>query len=139
QEHGEHQITGGPYQSASISSQRYVEIVAQPARERDMPASPELAEALRPIWPVEIDAEIEPENPRQTNGDVRVSREIAVDLERVEVDADEKGESRMRRRSSEPEVDQRGERIGDHHFSDIAGGHQAQPVQRPRVIEAMVI
>src|SRR5207247_3270020 len=89
EEHGDHQVAVRPQLSAPVASQRDVEVIPQPARKRDVPARPELTEAAREVRAVEVDAEVESEDARQSDGDARVAGEVAVDLERVEIDADE--------------------------------------------------
>src|SRR5436189_208321 len=64
EEHGDHQVAVRPQLSASVASQRDVEVIPQPARKRDVPARPELAEAAREVRAVEVDAEVESENAR---------------------------------------------------------------------------
>src|ERR1044071_1362937 len=96
QEHRQHQVAHGAQRAAAVSAERDVAVIAKPTGERDVPARPELAEALRPVRPVDVDAEIEAEYARHPDGDVRVSGEVAVDLERVEVDADQERGRRMR-------------------------------------------
>src|SRR5438067_209974 len=89
EEHGDHQVAVRAPSSAAIAAQRDIEVITQPTGERDVPARPEFAEAAREVRAVEVDAEVESENARQSDGDARIAGEIAVDLERVEVDADE--------------------------------------------------
>lgn len=76
------------------AAQRDVDVVAEPRGERDVPAAPEFGDVAREIGVVEIAHEAEPEQPRDADGDVRVAREIAVDLEREGHGADDEGSSR---------------------------------------------
>src|SRR6185369_7145455 len=58
------------------------QIVAQPARQADVPSLPELRRSPGDIWNVEVERQLEAEQPRRPASHVRVAREVAVDLER---------------------------------------------------------
>src|SRR2546423_9487934 len=87
--HGQHQIAGRRERAAAVAAKGDVQVIAQPARKRDVPARPEFAEASRKVRPVEVDSEVEPENARETDGDARVAGKIAVDLKCLKVRADQ--------------------------------------------------
>ena len=74
-----------------IAAQRDVEIVAQPARQRDVPALPEVGWRLRQVGREEVARELDAEQLGQTARDVGVGREVAIDLrgEGVHVDVAE--------------------------------------------------
>src|SRR5438093_10004681 len=101
QQHRHHEIAIGPPRPAAVAAEGDVEVVPQPARQRDVPSRPELAEAARKVRAIEVDPEIETEDSRQADGDVRVAGEIAVDLKGVQVDADEQRPRVVRFRVSE--------------------------------------
>ena len=67
----------------AVAAERDVEVVAEPGRQRDVPAPPELGEALRDVRVVEVLEEAEPEHPAEPDRHVRVAGEVEVDLERV--------------------------------------------------------
>ena len=54
-----------------------------------MPSPPEVAEAERTVGLVEVHRESEPKEQGDTDGDVAVAAEVAVDLECVSVDGQE--------------------------------------------------
>src|SRR5436190_2113745 len=64
EEHRKHQVPVRTPRAAAISSEGDVEVIAQPAGKRDVPARPEFAEAAREVRPVEVDAEVEAEDAR---------------------------------------------------------------------------
>ncbi len=57
-----------------VAAERLVEVIAQPARQRDVPALPEFAQPLRPVGLVEIGREAEAEQRRQRRSPCRYRR-----------------------------------------------------------------
>ena len=68
---------------AAVPAEGDVEVVAQPARERDVPATPEVLEVTCRVGRVEVHREAEAEEQGQADGDVGVAAEVAVDLHGV--------------------------------------------------------
>ena len=68
---------------AAIAAERDVEIVAQPLRQADVPAAPELGDRARPIGQTEIARERKAERDAKPDRHVRVAGEIEIDLDRV--------------------------------------------------------
>src|SRR5579872_5605214 len=85
QQHRDHQIAVGFQPAVAIAAERFVEVVAQPGAERDVPALPELSEAQRAVGLVEIAWEAETAQRRQRDRDVGIGAEIAVDLHGIGV------------------------------------------------------
>ncbi len=67
----------------AVAAERDVEVVAQPARQRHVPAPPEVLERHRGIRRVEVLRELEAEQQRDADRDVRVAAEVGEDLNRV--------------------------------------------------------
>src|SRR4051812_19403588 len=73
EEHRDHEVPERHPVTAAVTAQRHIEVIAQPTRKGDMPSRPELAEAARPVRTIEVDAEVEAEETRQPDGNVRVA------------------------------------------------------------------
>ena len=83
QQHHQRQVDMGPSFAVATTSQRYIQVIAQPGRERDMPAPPEFGDRRRQIGRVEVLRQYEPEHETETDRHVGVAAEIEVDLKRV--------------------------------------------------------
>ena len=86
-EHRQHEVAIREQRPAAVAAERDVEVVAEPARERHVPAPPEVRDRRRGVGRVEVLREREPEEERDPDRDVRVAEEVGVDLHRVGVDA----------------------------------------------------
>src|SRR5262249_16789513 len=129
EQHGEKQIAIGATAALRVTSEGNIEIVAQPSAQADVPASPEVLEALREIRLAEVDHEMEAAQLRGPAGDVAVAAEVAVDLPGERVRSDEHD-----RQAARPEVaveggirEQRAV-IGDHTLANEAREDQEQAV-----------
>ena len=87
QQHRQEQVAVGPDAALAVAAQRNVEVVAQPRRERDVPPPPELGDRRRLVGCVEVLREAEAQQQGDADGHVRIAREVAVDLQRIAVDA----------------------------------------------------
>ena len=122
EQHGQHQVDVGARCAAAIAAERHVEIVAQPGRQRDVPAPPEIGEADRRVRHAEVVRQAETEAQRGADRDGRVAREVAEDLagecERAEPGVDERrpGAGLPKTRSA----DGREHAIGEHDFLEEA-------------------
>ena len=72
----------------AVAAERNIKIVAKPARQRDVPAPPEIPDGLRGVGKIEIFDEREAEHFAQPDRHVRVAGEIEIDLQRVATDAE---------------------------------------------------
>ena len=95
QHHGDHDVAHGARLAAGTAPERDVEVVAQPARERHVPAAPELLQVARRVGRVEVLGEPEAEQQGEADGDVRVAAEVAVDLHGVAPRGEDRFEGRM--------------------------------------------
>ena len=117
----------------AAASERDVEVVAQPARQRHVPATPEVLEGHRGIGRVEVLRKLEAEQQRDADRDVRVAAEVGKDLDRVAVHRDEHLERRMAVRGGEHLVDDvRCEVIRDHDLQEETAEDQEE---RARVLD----
>src|SRR6476659_8115319 len=60
-----------PRWAPPVASQRDVDILAQEAGQGHMPAAPELGDGVGAVRRIEVAGELDPEEPRQTDGHVR--------------------------------------------------------------------
>ena len=67
----------------TVAAQGNVEVSLQPARQRDVPAFPEVAAVGRLVWRVEVARQVEAHEQREADGDVRVAREVGIHLQRI--------------------------------------------------------
>ena len=109
------------------AAERDVEVVAQPARQRHVPAAPEVLQVARRVGRVEVLREAEAEQQGEADGDVGVAAEVAVDLHRVAPG----GEDRLGRRvlggRREDRRDDRARDVGgDHDLLEQAGQDQPE-------------
>src|SRR4051794_2420944 len=124
--HRDEQVAVRLRAAAPVAAGRDVEEVAQEARQRHVPAAPEVAEAGGPVWTAEVLGEDIPHEQRQAYRDVGVDREAAVDLPRVAVRGQPAVQPRKHLRDREHRVDHgAGQVVGDHHLL-----HEPQPDQR---------
>src|SRR5262245_6500339 len=111
QEEDEHEVEVRPARTRAVATERDVQIVAKPVRERDVPPAPEVLDRLGDIRIVEVLEDSESEHPAEPDGHVRVAGEVEVDLERVADDAQPRHPStRWRRRQREDPVGDLAER-----------------------------
>ena len=93
------------------AAERDVDVVAEPGRQRDVPAPPEVGRAAREIRMVEVLGQLEPEPARRAARDVGVGGEVRVDLDR---EGEHAGPEDVERR-----IRQREDLVGDH--ADVVG------------------
>ena len=83
QQHGDDDVRRLAQRAAAVAAERDVEVVAQEARQRHVPAPPEIADRHRAVRRVEVERQAQPEHQRQADRHVGVAGEIEVDLQRV--------------------------------------------------------
>src|SRR5204863_6020339 len=104
--HRDHQIADAV---AAIAAEWDVKIVAEPRREADVPAMPELARILRGVRMIEVERDLEAEEACECAGHVGVAGEVAVDLNRERDRRDPDDGARLEVRLREDDADQRSE------------------------------
>ena len=88
-EHREEEVAIGAEARAVVSAEGDVEVVAQPAREREVPAPPEVGDGDGGVGAVEVLRELVAEEARAAVGDVGVGGEVEIDLHGVRVRSDD--------------------------------------------------
>ena len=123
-----HQVAVREQAAAPVAAERDVDEVAQEARERHVPAPPEVAEAGRAVGAAEVLREDVAHQQREADRHVGVAREVAVDLRRVGVGGQRDVRARVRLRDGEHGVDDRArEVVGDHDLLHEAEADQRDP------------
>ena len=137
EQHRQQQVAVREQRALAVAAERDVEVVAQPARQRHVPAPPEVLQRDGGVRRVEVLRELEAEQQRDADRDVRVAAEVGEDLDRVAVDADQHLERRVPVRRGEDVVDDvRREVVRDHDLQEEPADDQeerARDVDPPRV------
>ena len=129
QEH-DHEVPIGGRCRAAIATERDVQVVAEPARQRHVPAPPELGDRARSVWPVEVLREADAEHEREPEGHVRVAAEVEVELDGVREHAHQRRRRvELVRRHAERGVGDRRDGVGD---DDLLGEPEPEPVDARR-------
>ena len=68
----------------AVAAEGYIEVVAQPVGEGDVPTAPEVGGVLRFVGRVKVERQVEAHEKRHADGDIGIAREVGVDLQRVE-------------------------------------------------------
>ena len=81
QRHRHHQVEIEPPGAAAAAAERDVDVVAQPARQRHVPAPPEIDDVERPIGRVEVERQLDAEQARGAERHLGIPREVEIELE----------------------------------------------------------
>ncbi len=119
EEHGQEQVAVGLEGAAAVAAQADVEVVAQPGRQADVPAPPELGDRLADVGLVEVLHEAEAHHQAEADGHVAVAGEVEVELRGVGQGA-EPGVAGGRVLQGEAVVGEGGQGVGDEHLLDEA-------------------
>ncbi len=122
--------------AAPASAQRDVDVVAEPGGERYVPAAPELGDVSREIGEIEVAHQVDAEQARRADGDVRISREIAVYLEGEEERTHKQVRAAQCLIVVEDDVDGGGAVVRHHHFLEQSPQYLPHSVCRLAVVEA---
>jgi len=128
EQHGQEEVQVGAGGAATVAAERDVEVVAQPGRQGDVPALPELARTRRQVGPVEVLRQPDSEEARESDGHVAVAREVEVDLVGVGVDAEQQDRRRDLGRRFEAAIREGPQRVGEDHLLDETRGDAHRPV-----------
>src|SRR5262249_910718 len=82
EDHGQHQVAIGLALAAAAAAERNVEIIAQPTRQADVPAPPEVTGTGGEVRTIEVEHQLETEQPGGAASNIGVSGEVAVNLKR---------------------------------------------------------
>jgi len=125
QQHRDHQVDVGADNAFAIAPQGDIEIIPQPGGKRDMPTAPEIGDGSSHIGHVEVDGQVEAHQGGETDSDIGIAGEIAVDLQSVTIHGQEvfhSGEELGTVEDAVHKVD--ADIIRDHAFLDEAGENQ---------------
>ena len=119
----------------SASAQGNVNVISEPGGEGDVPASPELGDVPAEIRNVEVSHQLDSEEFGRTDGDIRVSGEIPVNLEGEQHGRQQKSAPALVLPGGEHLVDNDGAVVGDDHFLEKTPKNLSQSVHPVPVIE----
>src|SRR5262249_28762758 len=128
EEHRDRQVHGLHEQAAPPAAQRDVDVVADPARQRDVPALPELGDVARDVGVPEVRWQLEPQHAREPDRDVAVAGEVEQDADgQQEHQQDDRSPGRRRPRVEE--LDRECRVVRDHQFLEEADEHLSPATQ----------
>ena len=123
--HCQQKIAVGHERAKPVAAKRHIEVVAQPARQRHVPAPPEILQSQGAVGLVEILRKPVAEKVGDTNRNVGISAEIAVDDDGIGVHCQHKIDAAKVGRIDKNRIDEaRRDVAGDHHFFDEAAKDQ---------------
>ena len=126
-QHGQHQGEVSAHATMAVATQRNVQIVAQPGRQRDVPASPEVRKPDRRVGKTEVVRHGEAQTECRADGGGRVAGEIAEDLAAEGQGADPRVQCAGRQVGVKYRLRGRGQKtIGQHDLLEQAQRHQRQ-------------
>ena len=97
-QHGDYEVNVLPYLALSIASERDVNIVTYPCRQRNVPPSPEVSNAVTFVRGIEVHREVETQQQCNTNGHIAIPAEVAVNLHGITIYSQQVFEARVERR-----------------------------------------
>ena len=110
-----------------IHVERRKDVIAEPARQRDVPAPPELADVLGKIGAAEILHQVDAHGLRQPDGHEGVAGEIAIDLEAERIDGKENAGAVVGRWRGEDGIDDRRQVVGDKDLEEYPPDEEIGP------------
>ena len=123
--HGDEIVHIGAHGAAAVAAQRYVEIVAEPGGEGDVPAVPELAQVERLVGISEVLFQLESHQGGDADAQVAVAGEVAVNLQGIAQDAHQVLKTRIGHGVFENPVVVLGDIVGYEEFLEHA--HDDEP------------
>ena len=132
EDHRDHQVASRLSRGPAASTERDVQIVAQPRRQADVPMTPELLRRPHQVWKTEILDQLDSHQLRRAAGDVRVAGEVAVDLEGERINAEQHVHAGRRAARLEHLVGQRREVVGHEDLQEVTPRDQPRSVAQLR-------
>ena len=83
QQEGDEQVAQGPSRAPAVATQRNVQIIAEPAGQRDVPAPPEVLYIRGLVGGIKVPRQMDIEEQRTAYGHVAVAGKVKVELERI--------------------------------------------------------
>ena len=91
--------------AATVAPHRNIEVVAKPGGEGDVPTAPKVGDTVGLVGGAEVGGNLEAHPEGDTNGDVAVAREVAIELQGIAIDTHEIFKSGVKRGVVEDAVD----------------------------------
>ena len=120
---------------APASAQRDIHVIPEPGGQGYMPATPELGDIPAEIREAEVPHRLESEQLSNADGHVRVTREIAIDLESEENGRQQQRTAALRLVGREDAVHVHRAVIGNHHLLEQAPQNLAHAVHAHLILE----
>ena len=114
----------------AAAAQRDVQVIDEPRVERDVPAAPELGDVAAEVRHIEVALQRDAEQLGRADCDVRIAREVAVDLERERHAAQQEHHAALVLVSVKDEVGKRGAIVGHDELLEQAPQHLPHSVGR---------
>ena len=111
---------------ATVTAERYVEIIAEPGGKTDVPSRPEFLDGSCSVGAVEVLHEANAHDSRATDGDIRVAGEVAIDLYGEENGSDDNAETGGFRGVVIDRIDEFRDQIGNDDLFKEADRHLLQ-------------
>ena len=118
------QVQPPPALPLAIAAERDVQVVAEPGGQRNVPATPEVADARRKIRRIEVLHQVEAEDLCRADRDHRVAAEVAVDLQRKRQRRQQQRHAAEGRVVVPDGVHEDRSPVGDDHLQEESPDHQ---------------
>src|ERR1700730_1509837 len=133
QEHGQQEVAIGLAFSVAIATQRNIEIITKPGAQTDVPAPPEILNAVGQVLLPEIHHKMKTHQLGTSAGDAAVPAEIAVNLPSESIGSEQHDrKARGTERSAKRSVGNEGAIIRNHALAEQAFQNQQQAVENLR-------
>lgn len=119
----------------TAAAQRNVNVIAKPSGERDVPTAPKLSDVSREIRKIEVTHQADAEQACRTDGDVRITGKVTIDLESEEYGAQQQIEAIEVLIVGEYLIDRDGTIVRHHHLFEQAPQDLTHTVYRLSVVE----
>ena len=88
QKHGDEEVDVLSDFAFAVSTQRNIDVIANPSGKRDVPTTPKIGDANGRIRSVEVEWEVETQEKGDADGHVGVAGEITIDLQGIAIEAE---------------------------------------------------
>ena len=123
----------------AAAAQGDVDIIAEPSRQGDVPATPELGDVAAEVRHVEVAHQLDTEKLRRPDGDVGVARKITINLEGEEDGGEQKRASTLGLVGGENLVHIHRAIVGHHDLLEQAPKNLPHPVNGSVVVELALL
>jgi hypothetical protein len=138
--HSNEEISGGFPLAMSTSSERNVQVIAEPAAQADVPAAPEILKSIGKEGLAEVDHKVEAQQLSASARDITVTAEVPINLPGKRISSKQhKPEIRRAELTAKDCVCQKGTIIRDHAFPDEARENQHQTIEKSICVESALL